>query len=274
MSYKVPFFLIKMVKVAICTLCINDWYHEIVKYGVETIRRYAKQHNYDFHICNEVYKNEGCSRELPWYKILAIQKILPKYDIVFWIDADGFIMTPEKSIEYFLNILGDKDILCARDWNNELNTGVMIIKNTPFVHGILYEIWNNKEEFDRNFHEQASMGEIYEHNRLNSREKILVIPFENQNILYNFWPNYRTNEQFFLHIARCAHDRIGFIQTMDVYCPIPMNEDVPGEYEDRMNWLATPEQNIRDTLDWVHKKGKLRVSTRAQKYTENVMHQN
>jgi hypothetical protein len=255
-------------KVAVCTLCINDWYQEIVKYGVETIKNYAVRHDYDFYICNDVYDGQ---RDYPWYKIRAIQKILHKYDYVFWIDADGHVLKPELSIKYFIeNYLNEKDLLCAKDWNNTLNTGVMVIKNTPFIHSLLYEVWNNKEEFDKSFHEQASMSEIYISNRLNSQKHIEIIPWERQYILYNFWPNYFPDKQFFIHIARCAHDPLGFLTTLDVYCPIKMSEDIEGEYEDRMSWMSDIVKCRRDTENCMNKIGMPRMSSRALKYREKI----
>ena len=255
-------------KVAVCTLCINDWYLDIVRYGVKTIEDYAKRHAYDFYICNEVYDG---SRDYPWYKILAIQKILPKYDYVFWIDADGHVLKPELSIKYFIeNYLNEKDLLCAKDWNNTLNTGVMIIKNTPFIHCLLYEVWNNKESFEKSFHEQASMGQIYDSNRLDSKSHIEIIPWNMQYVLYNFWPNFYPGKQFFIHIARCSHDPVGFMTTLDVYCPIRMSEDVEGEYEDRLEWLSDPVRSRQDTENCINKIGMPRMSSRATQYREKL----
>jgi hypothetical protein len=259
-------------KVAICTLCINDWYAEIVKYGVKTIENYAERHGYDFYICNEVYDG---TRDYPWYKIKAIQKILPKYDFVFWIDADGHVLKPDLTINYFIeNFLKNKDILCSKDWNNVLNTGLMVIRNTPFVHTLLYQVWNNKEEYDKSFHEQASMGQIYENNRFKSKEKIEIIPYEKQNILYSFWPNFYPNKQFFLHVARCSFDPCGFMHTLDNYCPIKMDEDEPGEYEDRMSWMLDIVRSRKDTDDWINHTGAPRMSTRYKKYREKFLKEN
>jgi hypothetical protein len=259
-------------KVAICTLCINDWYYEIVKYGVSTIENYAKINGYDFYVCNQVY---DCTRDYPWYKIKAIQEVLPKYDFVFWMDADGHVLKPEQNITYFIdNYLKDRDILCAKDWNNTLNTGMMILKNTPFVHSLLYEVWNNKGKFDENFHEQASMGNIYDTNRLNSQTKIQILPWETHNILYSYWSNYSPNNQFFIHVARCSHDPLGFIHTLDNYCPVRMEEDMPGEYEDRIIWMLDEIRVRQDREACFNNKGTSRMSTRSLNYRNKFLNEN
>lgn len=258
-------------KVAICTLCINDWYQEIVKYGVQTVRDYAKKHGYDFHLCNDVYeeyndpKKNNAHRDFPWYKILALQRILPRYDLVLWIDADGFIMRPELSIDHFLKTMGDKDILCTRDNNNPLNTAFLLVKNTPFVFCLLYQTWNNAELYDPAFHEQASMGEIYNRNGFNSKNKIEILPWEQHNALYCYYGEYHPNVSFFYHAARCSHNRLGFVSTLDLFCPIKMDEDLPGEYEERLDWLST-NRCRKDIESWFTDHPVKRRSTRSILY--------
>jgi hypothetical protein len=64
-------------KIAILTLAINDWYYDVVKYGVKTAELYARKHRYDFYLCNDVYDNKNNTpRPFPWYKIKAVQKHL------------------------------------------------------------------------------------------------------------------------------------------------------------------------------------------------------
>lgn len=257
-------------RIAVLTLAINDWYYEVVKYGVKTAQLYAEKHSYDFHLCNEVYSpSESDKRGYPWYKIKAIQKYLPLYDAVLWIDADGFIMRPEQSVEYFLHEFSQgKDMVLARDYNNVLNTGVMFIRNTPFVHTLLDLVWNNTEPFDADFHEQASMGQIYENNRLNSKEHITILPLHLQHIFYCYWSVYWPEKTFFLHSARCFHDPVGFVYTMDCYCPIRMDEDTDEEYKERMLWLQNAEKCRADIDESIQKNIRNRPSTRSKLYSE------
>jgi hypothetical protein len=256
-------------KIAVCTLCINDWYEEIVHYGIQTIQQYSDKHNYDFYICNEVYEECEEKRDFPWYKIKAIEKILPKYDVIFWIDADGHVLKPEISVLDFLSYLPkDKDILCAKDYNCVLSTGLMIMRNTPFVHALLYETWQNKEQFDPLFHEQASMSQIYQSNRFNAQNKITILPLDQKYIFYNYWSDYYPQLQFFIHIARCSSDQIGFIFTMDAYCPIKMKEDVEGEFEQRQKWLNDSEQCRKDINYCLQNGVRWKQSTRCVKYQQ------
>lgn len=272
-------------RIAVCTLAINDWYFNIVKYGVQTIRQYAEQHGYDFYLCNEVCSQEPTvpgsqkpsvpeSRGYPWYKIKAIQKILSQYDFVFWIDADGFILRPEITAENFIQkYMQGKDLLCTKDWNSTLNTGVMLVRNSPFSHALLYAVWNNKREFDPNFHEQASMGEIYSSNRLNSQEKIRILPVNEQKVLFSYWANYYPDDTFFIHIARCSHDRVGFMYTLDKFCPIKMTEDEGDEFSQRLAWLKDPQKCRQEIEAWIAQGPRTNPSTRTKLYSARLLDQ-
>jgi Protein of unknown function, DUF273 len=251
-------------KIAVCTLAINEWYFEIVKYGVKTIENYAKRHNYDFYMPNDVYDGK---RSCAWYKIKAIQKIISHYDYVVWIDADGFIMKPEIPISFFIDsFLKDRDLLCSKDNNNTLNTGIMVIRNTPFIHSLLQETWNNKNNFDPDYWEQASMGEIYDNNRLQCQNKLVILPLEMKRFLYSYWSEYFPGKTFFLHIARCSKNPSGFILTLDKFCPIKMDEDKNQEYEDRISWLQTESKCRKDIDSWINQTGIPRFSTRSLEY--------
>jgi len=251
-------------KVAVCTMCVNDWYAEIVKYGVKTIKQYAEKYGYDFYICNEVYDGK---RDCPWYKIKAIQKILPDYDYVFWLDADGHVQRPDLSVDFFIQTYMDgKDVLGAQEFNCAINTGVLLVRNTPFVHSLLQLIWDNNEPFDPAFHEQASMAQIYTTNRLNCQAKIKILPIEQQEVLFTYWSNSFSDVAFFFHAARCSSNPCGFICTLDCYCPIPMDEDQPGEYEKRIAWLSNPVQKRKDVEECIRTGRPFNISTRAAMY--------
>jgi len=241
-------------KIAICTLHLNDWYSKIVRYGVQTIRNYAERHGYDFYEDNDVYDGE---RDFPWYKIKAIQKRLADYDAIMWIDADGHILKPEVKAEDFMETyIPDKDILCGKDWNGILNTGVMILRNTPYVHSILQQTWDNKEAFDKSFHEQASLADLYTRDVDGSKSKIYILPIEQQRVLFCYWyAYYPDNKPFFMHIARCSGNREGFIFTLDSFCPLKMEEETQERYERRMKWLATPELCRKDIDGWLNGSG-------------------
>ena len=91
-------------KIGILTLYYGDKFKEDTKYARITLLNYCKKHNYDFIEDDTLVKVHN--REIQWTKILLIQKYLQYknesnnsyYNYLIWIDADIFIMNPEKTI--------------------------------------------------------------------------------------------------------------------------------------------------------------------------------
>jgi hypothetical protein len=173
-----------------------------------------------------------------------IEKILlsGKYDYVVWIDADGHIMNDEITLEHYINKHLDKSnihILASTEWNNPgLCASTLFLKNSPFVLDLLKDIWDNPSEFDKNFHEQASLIDLHKRNVKNCREHILILP---QNEFLAFWYAYQPKKTFIFYAARCAHDRPGFIFTMDSHCPIKLDEETDDEFKIRKQRLDDPD---------------------------------
>jgi hypothetical protein len=256
-------------KIAICTLCINDWYSRIVKYAIKTKGLYAEQNGYDFHIRNEVYDGK---RQIMWYKIPSILKILRNYDFVVWFDADGHIMKPDTTIEGLIDkfLPADQDILCTKDWNGVINTGVMIIRNTPFSHKFLQDAWDNKNFPHPEFHEQASMADLITRNVDNCKRKINILDINHQWELFTYWANYWPGRCFFLHVARCAADPGGFMYTLDCYCPIKMDEESEDEFKDRLDWLNDASRCRVDIDGWVNGGHSRRRSHRSKQFNTDL----
>jgi hypothetical protein len=233
-----------MLKIAILSLYINDWYREITKYGKQTIQNYANKYNYDF-----IYESEntidgvydGGLRELPWYKILLLKKVLltNKYDYVVWIDADSQLIDDSNNLEYYINTyMKDKNILISTENGNVVNTSVVFMKNTTYCKKILDVIWNNDpNNFDKNFHEQSSLANLYTNNINKLQENMIIIPSSQQNVMLTYWYSYYPGKCFLFFAARCAHNKVGFLWTMDRYCPIKMDEESEEDYKIRKEWL-------------------------------------
>jgi hypothetical protein len=248
-------------KIAVCSLYINPWYRDIVKYGKISLEKYCDKHDYDFYYETEETKNGvyDAKREIPWYKILFILKLLKnkEYDYIVWNDADSQIVNYEKKLESFItNEMGDKDILTARDWNSVLNTGTIFIRNTDFSRDLLQNVWDNKHPFRADLHEQASLGEIYTRNENGEQDHIVILPHHRQNEFLTYWYSYYPGQCFIFHASRCSHDRKGFIFTMDMFCTVKMDEETEEQYLDRQDWLNT--SRAREDINYYLKGGQRR----------------
>lgn len=231
-------------KIAVCSLYINPWYREIVKYGQRTLEKYCRKHGYDF-----IYETEETpegvydkKRPIPWYKIQLLLKVMQnsEYDFVVWNDADSVIVNYDKKLEDFITRdLLTKDVLVARDWQSTLNTGTMFVRNCNYSRVLLQTVWDNTWEFDANLHEQASLGDLFTRNILNTQEHIVILPLNRQNYFLTYWYSYLPNQCFIVHATRCSHDRTGFVFTMDMFCTVKMDEESEEQFKDRMNWMQT-----------------------------------
>ena len=86
-------------KILVCTLAINDWYRDIVKYSIRNFEYYCNMHDYEFIIQTEnsldtVFDN---TRSPCWYKIKLIQKILKEAKFSFFsTDKASFLQIATK----------------------------------------------------------------------------------------------------------------------------------------------------------------------------------
>ena len=120
-----------------------------------------------------------------------------------------------------------------------LNTGTMFIRNSEYSRTLLQAVWDNKQPFRADLHEQASLGDIYTRNELDTQSHVIVLPPYRQNEFLTYWYSYYPGKCFIVHATRCAHDRTGFIFTMDMFCTVKMEEESDEQYKDRLDWLET-----------------------------------
>ena len=245
-------------KIILCTITINAWYYDIVRYSIKNMHGYSKLHNYTFihddGINDTVYDG---SRQEPWYKIKLISKILnehPDCDYVVWIDADCQILLHDKKLEYFIEKFSkpNTDIILTID-NNVLNTGVMFIKNTNFSKDLMDKIWNyNKDTADyfKDFHEQTAFAEIYIKSD-DIKSKIVIIPYGIKDELVAYWGEYYPNKNFLIHSARCSPDKLGFMYMMDNYYIFKLDEESEEQYKKRMGWLMNTDLCRTDVDKWL-----------------------
>ena len=119
---------------AILTLCdANAGY--ICAASAANKRRYADLHGYDLIVSRTA---ADPSRPAAWSKILEVREHLPRYDWLMFIDVDTLIMNPAVRLE---DIADDSvDQVLAAD-HNGVNSGVWLVRNTPWSFYFLDELW-------------------------------------------------------------------------------------------------------------------------------------
>jgi len=89
-----------------------------------------------------------------WDKIKLCLDTISTCDVLFCLDTDLFVMNHNVTVEQYLD--NDNDIYIPRDHDN-INIGVVILKNTPFVVEFLNHVWQSRKSFPDEFQmEQAA----------------------------------------------------------------------------------------------------------------------
>lgn len=138
-------------------------------------RDYAKRHGYDFvargaEFAQEYYRN----RRPVWGKIGGIQKVLPHYNWLLWMDMDAVVVDLNKDLNEIIQKAATQRAALGGDLAKEeislivakpskdrmLNAGVMLIKNTDWSRRFFSEV--QKRRYYYNFspsYEQAAIWE-------------------------------------------------------------------------------------------------------------------
>lgn len=104
------------------------------KYSMLNILAYAQNYGYGMIVYNEPFNKNFA---FCWNKIAAILKNLSQHKYLIWIDADAIIANFNTSIESIINPYPSTDLFLCLDiyYQKEcVNSGVMIIKNTPWAY--------------------------------------------------------------------------------------------------------------------------------------------
>ena len=146
--------------------------------------KYCARHSYKCFIYQNLLVPQ--TRPLAWQKIEAIKKVMqhPKCKTIFWIDGDAVFINMDMTIPK-----PTKQISLCRS-RDGLNSGVMIIKNTPWATWFFNRVSNMHKYDNHHWWEQAAMINLDKHPRI--RNHISTIP----NDIYN---SNRINKKTFIY---------------------------------------------------------------------------
>ncbi|KAG0240831.1 galactosyl transferase GMA12/MNN10 family-domain-containing protein [Mortierella sp. GBAus27b] len=175
--------------------------------SAENKRNYASKHGYDFVArAAEFAQEEFRGRRLVWGKIGAIQKVLPHYEWLFWMDMDAVIADLNKDVRGIIREAEEKNpnkeqeislIVVQPVRDKMLNAGVMLIKNTDWSRRFFSEVQTKADWYHKSSYEQAAIWEV-----MNLPEwKSGVYIFEKNDHVMNTFPKQYEEGDFIVHFA-------------------------------------------------------------------------
>ncbi|KAF9104294.1 hypothetical protein BGX27_010145 [Mortierella sp. AM989] len=175
--------------------------------SAENKRIYAARHGYYFVArAAEFAQEEHRGRRLVWGKIGAIQKVLPHYEWLFWMDMDAVVADLDKNLRDIIreaeekskNVGEEISLIVARPVRDKmLNAGVMLIKNTDWSRRFFNEVQTKVGWYRKSSYEQAAIWETMTDPKWSSG----VYLFNGDDHTMNTFPKQYQEKDFIVHFA-------------------------------------------------------------------------
>jgi len=163
-------------KFATCSLAIGSEYKETIRGCIQSQEAHALKHGYDRITDESVFVPE---RDATWSKIPLLQKYLPNYDYIMWIDGDVLITNQDRRIEEFIDLLApDKILLIGKDFQG-LNAGVFVMRNCQLALDLLADAWKREELARVLFHEQTAITDLLATPKYSGKAQVIPHRFIN-----------------------------------------------------------------------------------------------
>ena len=185
--------------------CILMWYDEnIASYGdinYEINKKYCDKNNIELIRCNE---RRYSNRHPAWERIPLILKYINDYDYVIWIDADAFFYNDANNIVDIINDNINYNFIFSNDYgNNNINTGVYIVKNSQYSIDFLTRWLYDEDLYKNNKHpywwDQGVLIEIFNQNILDIKNNCIIVDY---GVLQHFFEGETfPNKSFIFHLA-------------------------------------------------------------------------
>lgn len=221
--------------VEVCTFFTGEKYSpEVIHYGYKSMQTYCNKYKYLFYP-----QTDSLIPDLPphWTKFALMLKILKKSetDYLVWFDADIMIMNHDISIhDVISNHMDGYDLLACRDVSEEINTGVLIVRNTEYVRKILELMLNLPELRYRGCEDQDTFNRIYQRNVLGFQNKCKILPSCQQRELNPCVGLYKW-DTWLIHFFSLSKE--GLQKSFNDFYPYKKDGEFEEVYQHRLNWL-------------------------------------
>jgi hypothetical protein len=193
-------------KVAVCM-----FYDDAIKnYGDITAainKAYCDKHGLTFIVSHETTYTD---RHAAYEKVPLLLKHIESYDYVLWIDADAFFYLNMPSIVDLIETYPNKEFIFSQDippnHHNMINTGVFIVKNSPYSIEVL-KTWAYNEEL----YKTNPVPELWEQGILDDMNHRNILDIQNRSafchygLLQHFFEhesNIFSSQPFIFHMTK------------------------------------------------------------------------
>ncbi|KAG0280312.1 hypothetical protein BGZ95_010591 [Linnemannia exigua] len=184
-------------------------------------RIYAEKHGYYFVArAAEFAQEEYRHRQRVWGKIGAIQKVLPHYEWILWMDMDAIVANLDRDARDIIrqaeqlneNKANEVSVIVARPLkDNMLNAGVMLIKNTDWSRRFLMEVQRRKIWYNRKpSYEQGAIWDVMRDPLWSSG----VYLFDRDVHTMNTFPSFYEQGDFIVHFAPAGCPSVPVLQAL------------------------------------------------------------
>ncbi|KAG0207298.1 hypothetical protein BGX28_001455 [Mortierella sp. GBA30] len=189
--------------------------------AAENKRLYATKHGYDFVARSAEFAQEDFRhRRLVWGKIGAIQKTLPHYEWLLWMDMDAVVANLEKDVREIIRLAEDRDeregneislIVAQPQKDKMVNAGVMLIKNTEWSKRFWSEVQRRKDWYNkRPSYEQGAIWEVMQDPLWSSG----VYLFDKDDHIMNTFPQSYQEGDFVIHFAPASCPAVPVLEAL------------------------------------------------------------
>nr|CAG8446061.1 8709_t:CDS:2 [Entrophospora candida] len=181
----------------------------VAKPTADNKRSYAQLHDYSFvgrsyEFAQQIYKN----RKTVWGKFDAIEKVLPYYDWIFWLDMDTIItnksVSVESLLEKFVNMVGGEEnfskinLVVARPVHDKMiNAGVFLLRNSEWSRSFIRKCQYRTDLYKGNMYEQRAMWDLMRDREWESG----VLLLDQDDRTFNTFPSRFIKGDFVVHYA-------------------------------------------------------------------------
>lgn len=120
-----------------------------------SIEPYAQRHGYDLELLTETLDD---SRPPAWSKVVALQRLQDRYDLLLWLDAD--LVVVDGRVDLADELEPDRFLYLAEHQAGSSqmpNSGVMMLRTGPDCRAFLDLIWRQEDLIEHMWWENAAI---------------------------------------------------------------------------------------------------------------------